>query len=51
MVERAPIPYPPEPLRTLAVRTTKRSLITEDDTGRRTPWLRLLDRFGVGFDT
>jgi glycine/D-amino acid oxidase-like deaminating enzyme len=51
MVQRAPIPFPPEPLRTLAVRTTKRSLITEDDTGRRTPWLRLLDRFGVGFDT
>lgn len=51
MVQRAPIPFPPEPLRTLAVRTTKRSLMTEDDTGRRTPWLRLLDRFGVGFDT
>jgi glycine/D-amino acid oxidase-like deaminating enzyme len=50
-VRTAPIPFPPEPLRTLAVSTTKRALIGEDQTGRRNLWLRLLDRFGVGFDT
>jgi len=51
MVRRAPLPFPPEPLRTLAVKATKRSLIGEDETGRRNLWLRLLDRVGVGFDT
>jgi glycine/D-amino acid oxidase-like deaminating enzyme len=51
MVERSPIPFPPEPLRTLAVAATKRSLVTEDRTGHRNLWLRALDRFGVGFDT
>ncbi len=51
MVRRSPIPFPPEPLRWPVVQWTKRSLAHEDRTGRRGPWLRLLDRFGVGFDT
>lgn len=51
MVRRAPIPFPPEPLRWPLVQVTKRALQREDRTGRRGPWLRLLDRFGVGFDT
>ena len=51
MVRRAPLPFPPEPARTLVVAATKRSLIREDQTGRRNLWLRLLDRIGVGFDT
>lgn len=51
MVERSPLPFPPEPLRTLAVAATKRSLVREDRIGHRNLWLRALDRLGVGFDT
>lgn len=51
MVRRTPIPFPPEPLRWPVVHATKRALASEDRTGRRGLWLRLLDRFGVGFDT
>lgn len=51
MVRRAPLPFPPEPLRWPVVQLTKRAMQREDATGRRGPWLRLLDRLGVGFDT
>lgn len=51
MVRRPPLPFPPEPLRWPVVQLTKRALTREDATGRRGWWLRLLDRFGVGFDT
>jgi len=51
-VRRPPVPVPPEPLRWLAVAATRRALARADaDGGRRGPWLRLLDRFGVGFDS
>lgn len=47
-----PFPFPPEPLRWLAVTLTRRALIRADEReGRRGPWLRTLDRFGVGFDS
>ncbi len=51
-VRRAPLPFPPEPLRSLVVGATQRA-ITNADThaGRRGPWLRLLDRVGVGLDS
>jgi hypothetical protein len=52
MVRRPPIPFPPEPLRWPVVQMTRRALIRADErAGRRGPWLRLLDRFGVGFDS
>lgn len=51
MVRRAPIPFPPEPLRWPVIQLTKRALAAQDRTGRKGPWLRLLDRIGVGFDT
>jgi glycine/D-amino acid oxidase-like deaminating enzyme len=51
MVRRSPLPFPPEPVRWPVVQLTKRALAREDRTGRRGVWLRLLDRFGVGFDT
>jgi glycine/D-amino acid oxidase-like deaminating enzyme len=51
MVRRKPMPFPPEPVRYAAVRATRAALATEDRTGRRGPWLRLLDRMGVGFDS
>ena len=41
-----------EPLRSLAVRLTQRALARADaNEGRRGPWLRLLDRLGLGFDS
>lgn len=51
IVRRGPIPFPPEPLRTPVIAWTKRALAAEDRTGRRGPWLRLLHRMGVGFDS
>jgi glycine/D-amino acid oxidase-like deaminating enzyme len=52
MVRRKPIPFPPEPFRWLAVRLTQAELARQDrNDGRPTAWLRLLDRFGVGFTT
>ena len=50
MSER-PVPFPPEPLRYLGVQTTRAALAREDRTGRRGPWLRTLDRLGVGFNS
>jgi hypothetical protein len=50
MVRRKPLPFPPEPLRWLAVRITQAELARQDrNEGRASLWLRLLDRLGVGF--
>jgi len=52
LVRTRPVPFPPEPLRRLVVDVTRRSLARADaHQGRRDPWLRLLDRLGVGFDS
>lgn len=51
MVRRRPVPFPPEPLRSLAIRTTRSALAKQDETGEAGPWLKLLDRLGVGFDS
>jgi glycine/D-amino acid oxidase-like deaminating enzyme len=52
MVRGKPFPFPPEPLRWAGVQLTRRALQRADDNeGRRGPWLRLLDRFGIGFDS
>ncbi len=51
MVRKKPMPFPPEPLRSLAIQTTRRAIAKADRTGRAGPLLRLLDRFGVGFDS
>jgi len=51
-VRRAPFPFPPEPLRWLGITWTRRALARADRrNGKRGPWLRLLDRFGIGFDS
>jgi glycine/D-amino acid oxidase-like deaminating enzyme len=51
-VRRRPFPWPPEPFRALAVELTQRGLAKADrNEGRRGPWLRLLDRLGLGFDS
>lgn len=45
------VPFPPEPLRWPAVELTRAALAREDETGRRGTFLRMLDRFGVGFNS
>ncbi len=52
MVRRKPLPFPPEPIRFLGISMTRRALARSDENeGRRGPWLRLLDRLGMGFDS
>ncbi len=51
-VRSRPLPFPPEPLRWAGIELTRRALARADrDAGRRGPWLRLLDRVGMGFDS
>ncbi|MFG2837870.1 NAD(P)/FAD-dependent oxidoreductase [Streptomyces zaomyceticus] len=50
LVRRKPLPFPPEPVRSLGIGLTQRSLARADrDRGRRDLWLRSLDRLGLGF--
>jgi glycine/D-amino acid oxidase-like deaminating enzyme len=52
MVQTKPVPFPPEPLRWAGITLTRRALARADRReGRRGPWLRLLDRLGMGFDS
>lgn len=52
MVRKKPFPFPPEPLRWSAVQLTRKAIQrTDSNEGKRGLWLRVLDRFGVGFDS
>jgi len=52
MVRKPPVPFPPEPARWAGIQLTRKALQRADQReGRRGAWLRLLDRFGVGFDS
>jgi glycine/D-amino acid oxidase-like deaminating enzyme len=52
MVRSKPVPFPPEPLRWAGITLTRRALARADRReGRRGPWLRVLDRLGMGFDS
>ena len=52
MVQRKPLPFPPEPLAYLGIQFTRWSLDRADqDHGKRNALLRTLDRLGVGFDS
>ena len=52
MVRSASFPFPPEPLRWPAFQLTRRAIVRSDRRdGKRGPWLSLLDRFGVGFNS
>lgn len=52
MVKNKPIPFPPEPLRSLTINATRWSLQNADENfGKRNWWLKLLDFFGVGFNS
>jgi glycine/D-amino acid oxidase-like deaminating enzyme len=51
-VQSRPVPFPPEPLRWLAVETVRRELDRADrNEGRRGLILRVLDGLGIGFDS
>ena len=52
MVRRKPLPFPPEPIASIGIQTTRWSLERADRReGRRNLWLRALDRAGLGFDS
>ena len=52
MVRTKPLPFPPEPLRSLGINWTRRALDRADrNEGNRNLWLRTLDRVGLGFDS
>jgi glycine/D-amino acid oxidase-like deaminating enzyme len=52
MVRRKPIPWPPEPFRYAGIQLTRRAIAKADaNEGKRGPWLRTLDRLGLGFDS
>lgn len=51
-VRRKPLPFPPEPLRSIGINLTRWSLAKADQHGgHRNLWLRTLDRAGLGFDS
>lgn len=51
-VRSKPIPFPPEPLRYAGIWMTRHELARADRReGRRGPWLSILDRMGLGFDS
>jgi glycine/D-amino acid oxidase-like deaminating enzyme len=52
MARTWPIPFPPEPLRSVVINLTRRSMNRADrNQGQRDLWLRVLDRLGLGFDS
>jgi glycine/D-amino acid oxidase-like deaminating enzyme len=52
MVRSRPLPFPPEPVRWAGIELTRRAAAKADaNEGRRGPWLRTLDRLGLGFDS
>jgi len=52
MVREKPLPFPPEPVRSLGIGLTLRATAAADrDGGRRNLWLRGLDAVGLGFDS
>jgi glycine/D-amino acid oxidase-like deaminating enzyme len=52
IVASPPIPFPPEPIRSVAVNIVRHELDRADrDAGRRSILLRTLDALGIGFDS
>ena len=51
LVRTKPLPFPPEPIRWAGITLTRKELARADRTGRRSLWLRTLDRMGLGFDS
>ncbi len=51
-VQKKPVPFPPEPLRTAVIQLTRNRMAAADRRdGRRGLWLGALDRLGLGFDS
>jgi len=52
MVQTKPVPFPPEPFRSVVIDFTRKSLEQADyNQGRRNLWLHLLNALGLGFDS
>ena len=52
MVQKKPLPFPPEPFASVGINATRWSLDRADHhEGRRNLFLRTLDRMGLGFDS
>lgn len=52
MVRKRPLPFPPEPLASIGIQTTRWSLDRADHSaGKRNLLLRTLDALGLGFDS
>ncbi len=52
MVRKKPLPFPPEPFKWIFIRLTQAAIKRADThEGKRNVWLRLLDAFGLGFDS
>jgi hypothetical protein len=50
LVTSKALPWPPEPIRWMAVKMTQRALLKADrNGGKRGLWLKLLDALGLGF--
>jgi glycine/D-amino acid oxidase-like deaminating enzyme len=51
-VRTKPLPFPPEPFRSLGIHLTRWSMEQADRSGgRENLWLKLMDRLGLGFDS
>jgi glycine/D-amino acid oxidase-like deaminating enzyme len=52
MVRTKPLPFPPEPLRSLGIRLSRWSMAQADNhQGRENLWLRAMSWLGLGFDS
>jgi hypothetical protein len=52
MVRSKPYPFPPEPFRSAVINLTRQAMDKADrNQGRRNLWLKMLDSFGLGFDS
>jgi glycine/D-amino acid oxidase-like deaminating enzyme len=52
MVRTKPLPFPPEPFRSIGINLSRWSMGQSDrNQGRQNLWLRLMDWLGLGFDS
>ncbi|MEV4873523.1 FAD-binding oxidoreductase [Streptomyces syringium] len=52
MVRSKPLPFPPEPVRSVGIGITQWSMTRADENGgRRNLWLKAMDKVGMGFDS
>ena len=52
MVRTKPLPFPPEPLRSIGIRLSRWSMAQADaNGGRENLWLRAMNWLGLGFDS